>query len=455
MKYKSVTGTANGIPIMVLILGLLAHQAHGFAAEEPAVSPAGNAKALEIEVGLMGAGDRRVEVRPLAVEWITGEIGSFAVSHPEIRVTTSTLGDERDAVPLYDRPSLPRNIVGLSSEAGYEVVYLANREDIVPIDKFLPDSDFSKDLFYDALWEPVTYNGKIWGVPWATTLPVLVCNWPLFEKAGIASPPKTWDELLADAAALTKDTDGDGNIDQLGCYIPRFVYEYLAGHVAIQEGVEFFKGNAFANWTERHAKCFSFTASLKSALDALEAKAVQGATYAMTVAITRDDIAEGGTALNGRRNRGYRLAYLPSNGKDSIANFDTLYLAVRRSTPEQERASWELIKWISRRDVALPHALGGYPARKDFIERDDFKAVLGNWYQDVAILWKSNARLKDFGYCPLVGRYTGLRTLAGAIGFGALSGAEAENAWNAQAATLNKQLPLLKGPDINSYKLFK
>jgi len=45
---------------------------------------------------------------------------------------------------------------------------------------------------------------------------VLVCDLPLFEKAGIAAPPKTYDEIMEDAKLLTKDTDGDGIIDQMG-----------------------------------------------------------------------------------------------------------------------------------------------------------------------------------------------------------------------------------------------
>ncbi|MBF4575999.1 sugar ABC transporter substrate-binding protein [Frondihabitans sp. VKM Ac-2883] len=41
-------------------------------------------------------------------------------------------------------------------------------------------------------------------------------NTKMFKAAGIDTPPATWDEFVADAKKLTKDTDGDGQIDQWG-----------------------------------------------------------------------------------------------------------------------------------------------------------------------------------------------------------------------------------------------
>lgn len=55
-----------------------------------------------------------------------------------------------------------------------------------------------------------------YGVPWMGHSIQLVYNVDLFAKAGISGPPKTWDELYADAKKLTVDTNGDGKIDQWG-----------------------------------------------------------------------------------------------------------------------------------------------------------------------------------------------------------------------------------------------
>ena len=92
--------------------------------------------------------------------------------------------------------------------------------------------DFAKDLtpfiekegagFLDA-WYPLpldlmTYNGKIHAMPGDYMTMVLFYNTEMFKAAGLdpAKPPKTWDEFLAYAQKLTRDTNGDGKIDQWG-----------------------------------------------------------------------------------------------------------------------------------------------------------------------------------------------------------------------------------------------
>ncbi|WP_020613522.1 ABC transporter substrate-binding protein [Sediminispirochaeta bajacaliforniensis] len=66
------------------------------------------------------------------------------------------------------------------------------------------------------------YNGEFYAIPWFAGSNVMFYNKDLFIEAGIvdadgnAAPPKNWEEFLADAKKLTKDTDGDGVIDQWG-----------------------------------------------------------------------------------------------------------------------------------------------------------------------------------------------------------------------------------------------
>ena len=48
----------------------------------------------------------------------------------------------------------------------------------------------------------VDYGGKKWGMPWILDTKYLFYNTEMLQKAGIASPPKTWEELAADAKII-------------------------------------------------------------------------------------------------------------------------------------------------------------------------------------------------------------------------------------------------------------
>lgn len=59
------------------------------------------------------------------------------------------------------------------------------------------------DNYFQGPLNSVTWDGKLFGVPKYTDTIALFYNKDLFKKAGIAEPPKTWDELLDDARKLT------------------------------------------------------------------------------------------------------------------------------------------------------------------------------------------------------------------------------------------------------------
>ena len=122
-------------------------------------------------------------------------------------------------------------------ETKYTVESIAGRApDVFHVHAFsLPmffSKGFAKDLtpfienegpgFLDA-WYPLPlklmqYQGKMHAMPGDYMTMVLFYNTNMFKAAGldVNKPPKTWDEFLAYAQKLTRDTDGDGKIDQWG-----------------------------------------------------------------------------------------------------------------------------------------------------------------------------------------------------------------------------------------------
>jgi multiple sugar transport system substrate-binding protein len=74
------------------------------------------------------------------------------------------------------------------------------------------------DAWYPLPLELMKYNGKMHAMPGDYMTMVLFYNTNMFKAAGldINKPPKTWSQFLKYAKKLTRDTDGDGKIDQWG-----------------------------------------------------------------------------------------------------------------------------------------------------------------------------------------------------------------------------------------------
>jgi len=72
------------------------------------------------------------------------------------------------------------------------------------------DPYISKDLqaqFFEGTLEPVLKDGSLYGLPQDVAVLVLFYRTDMFEEAGIAAPPKTWDELVEVAKKLTRAPD--------------------------------------------------------------------------------------------------------------------------------------------------------------------------------------------------------------------------------------------------------
>ena len=66
-------------------------------------------------------------------------------------------------------------------------------------DRVTPDM---KSGMFPASWNGVTRNGKIYGMPWLMDVKYFMYNKDMLQKAGIAAPPTTWEELVDQAKII-------------------------------------------------------------------------------------------------------------------------------------------------------------------------------------------------------------------------------------------------------------
>ena len=83
--------------------------------------------------------------------------------------------------------------------------FAANRV-IVP----LPESEFPLDKMLKPVIDTTKYLGKFYAAPSSSDGGMLYYRTDLLKAAGIAEPPKTWSELIADCKKIQATPAGQG-----------------------------------------------------------------------------------------------------------------------------------------------------------------------------------------------------------------------------------------------------
>lgn len=95
---------------------------------------------------------------------------------------------------------------------------------ILPLDEFIGSSEYPLDtsIYLPGLLVPGQYRGKQYFLPKDYSPLAVYYNKRVFDRFGVPYPQDgwTWDDFLATAQALTRDTDGDGQTDVWGIQLP-------------------------------------------------------------------------------------------------------------------------------------------------------------------------------------------------------------------------------------------
>lgn len=161
-------------------------------------------------------GMKQAEVR--LIEAQEAALVDFEKMHPDIKVKITVFPYEayRDKLLVSVAAGAPPEISVVDQIWNPE---FAAAKFIVPLDNYIAKSDVSKALYFPGAWDSAVYKDKVYGIPfdvgvWALTY----YNRDMFREAGLDpnKPPIYWNDLLEYGKRLTRDTTGDGEIDQWG-----------------------------------------------------------------------------------------------------------------------------------------------------------------------------------------------------------------------------------------------
>lgn len=88
----------------------------------------------------------------------------------------------------------------------------------LPLDSFIEnDPTSSLDDLYPGIREHLTWDGKLWGLPYNISTPLIYYNRDLFAMSGLDPvAPTTWDEILTVSRRIARDSSGSGQNDVWG-----------------------------------------------------------------------------------------------------------------------------------------------------------------------------------------------------------------------------------------------
>ena len=230
-------------------------------------------------------------------------------------------------------------------------------EDMIVAISDLATSDEEKawlESFYPAFLENGSIDGKMWGVPFQRSTPVLYWNKEAFAAAGLDPevPPATWDEQVEFGKKLTLK-DSAGNVTQYGVQIPSSGFPYwLFQGLTTQNDVILMnqEGNEVYFDDPRVVEALQYMVDLSTKYGVMAPGIIEWGT-------TPQDFFQGRTAtmwtttgnLTNVRNNApfdFGVAMLPAHVRRGAPTGGG-NLFILHSDPEREQAALDFIRWLT------------------------------------------------------------------------------------------------------------
>jgi sn-glycerol 3-phosphate transport system substrate-binding protein len=139
---------------------------------------------------------------------IDSMVADFNKSHPDIRVTATYTGNYDVTLAKIQAAKFAGTLPDIAVTEISSVPVLAALGAAQPLDKLIAASGGKQflDKFWPSMLLNCGYDGKVYGVPFQRSTPVMYYNKDAFAGAGLdpEKPPLTWDELVSVAQKLTQ-----------------------------------------------------------------------------------------------------------------------------------------------------------------------------------------------------------------------------------------------------------
>ncbi|PWV97408.1 sn-glycerol 3-phosphate transport system substrate-binding protein [Paenibacillus cellulosilyticus] len=287
-------------------------------------------------------------------------VSDFNASQSNIQVEAVFQG-------TYDE-SLSKLKASMGSKDGPDIVqvyeigsrFMVDSGYITPIQQFIDADKFDLTQLEPHITNYYSMDGKLNGMPFNTSNPILYYNKDAFKKAGLdpESPPKTYEEFEADAKALTKSGITGGSIAIYGWFMEQFFANQNAEYLNNGNGRTTAASESLVN-TDAGVKTLTWWKSMldEKSISNLGRKTADtsAAFTAGQIAMTLDSTASLRNIVNGVAGKfevGTGFLPRPSDAKEGgvVIGGASNYILNNKSEAEQ-KAAWDFIKYLATPEV--------------------------------------------------------------------------------------------------------
>lgn len=337
-------------------------------------------------------------------------ITDFEKQHPNIDVTAqkpqgNSPNPATDTVSSIQNQTVagsPPDVAQLGfSDLDFTIHQLGAKslDDLVGKDAVQQNFDGARHPYAATARTLADWDGTTYGVPFVFSTPVFYYNATLFEQAGLdpADPPKTWDEVSAAASAIA-DKTGKGGV-YLDC-LTKSAKDWCFQSLVRSNGGRVISEDRTTLEFDDDAAVGATAMAQKLVEQGQSPRLTQQQGYE---AFARGDIgmiletsAIQGTFIKGAKDKwDLRATTMPSFGTAPVVPTNSgASLFTFASDPAKQRASWELIKFLTSEEsyTAISRGIGYLPLRTGLV---DDPAGLQDWAAESPLIGPNLAQLAN------------------------------------------------------------
>src|SRR5579875_289359 len=322
---------------------------------------------------------------------MTSMVNDFNRSHPGISVEPVFAGNYVEAMAKAMTGVMGGNPPDLAVLDTPELYSLLDQNAVIPLDDLIPKEPKGwLDDFYGALLLNARSNGHTYSIPWQRSTVIFFYNKDLFREAGLDpnAPPKTWQELVADAQKLTV-RDASGNVTRWGVEAPVVdTSPWVIQGFFIEQKAKYFD-TVSGKWVKFNSP--ETTSAVQFILDLQNKYKVHPpgpSSAAFWAQVPQDFIQQkvamiytttgNMTFIRTNAKFAWNAAFMPAGKQWGSPTGGGSFYIFNKIPPDHVQAAWTFIKWMTEPPQAARWSIGtGYvPIRKTELSTPAFAAYL-------------------------------------------------------------------------------